>query len=605
MKAELGPTLQKILAALEAIDSFSFDKVDVSNCMETLYTKIFASTPICKENPVEADAPIVLLLCQWAVGPQRSGDHRALVVAKILEHRQNLVTSVHDQDSNNTQNSNNNECKNENISGDEVTNAETNSGNDSQGINGLQESGQNPPNGKVGEDEEGEGYAGLPIYHNLLFKYLDTDAPTLGTNLYSFIIFYTLQGLNETYLIEDSSNSSKVKFSSLVHLFAALIRHDIFSHDTYLCTLVARGDLSAFPPPPLPPTGQSGMQQIQSVATPGQGPGSHAGPCTPTSVSSTVTPGATPHHDLMDEGSSRGGGTLFQPLPRLQDTRHRHQDYDDRMDNIDDDLDRILRDITQEQQENMDQLDSPKDENVPGFVTMHSSHPPPNSNSNSQSEPAGNSRNGGAGTTPNHAMATPPMEMSRQSRHRLYVTHFPLPQDEAYQHEANQRHMLLYGVGRARDESKHIVKKISKDLTKVFTKKFCYDIADGSRVKKHSKNEISLENLQSKFMGLPYFDQHALTSTTASTVLEMLSSFASGRSSCLPTVEHITFLTELMEVGLVDGILETTVQILRELPDIETQLVQRGSPIVGHYTTSLLMQVVAILRRYHCSLLRM
>jgi len=330
---------------------------------------------------------------------------------------------------------------------------------------------------------------------------------------------------------DDSTNSSKVKFSSLVHLFAALIRHDIFSHDTYLCMLVARGDLSAFPPPPLPPMGHSGMQQIQSVATPGQGPGSHAGPCTPASVSSTVTPGATPHHDLMDDGSSRGGGPLFQPLPRLQEAPHRHQDYDDRMDNIDDDLDRILRHITQEQQENMDQIDSPKEDNVPGFASIQSSHQHPNSNSNSQSDSAGNSRNGGAGGTPNHHMNnTTPVEVSRQSRHRLYVTHFPLPQDEAYQHEANQRHILLYGVGRARDESKHMVKKISKDLTKLFTKKFCYDIADGSRVKKHSKNEISLENFQSKFMGLPYFDQHALTSTTASTVLEMLSSFAAGET---------------------------------------------------------------------------
>ena len=78
-----------------------------------------------------------------------------------------------------------------------------------------------------------------------------------------------------------------------------------------------------------------------------------------------------------------------------------------------------------------------------------------------------------------------------------------------------------------------------------------------------------------------------------------------GRSNYLPTVEHVAFLTELMEVGLnIMGLLETGVQILRELPEVETQLIQRGSPIVGHYTTSLLIQVVAILRRYHCSLLR-
>ncbi len=307
----------------------------------------------------------------------------------------------------------------------------------------------------------------------------------------------------------------------------------------------------------------------------------------------------------MDEGGR--GGPLFQPLPRMQETP-RQQDYDDR--NIDDDLDRILQHITQEQQNNMDQVDSPKEDHGSGggFGSMQSGHQHPNSNSNSQSDSNnGNSRSGGGGggSASSNSSTTPAAEMSKQSRHRLYVMHFPLPQDEAYQHEANQRHILLYGVGRARDEARHVVKKVSKDLTKLFSKKFCYDIAEGkASVKKHSKNEISLENLQSRFQALPYFDQHAVTSVTGTSVLEMLSAFAGGRSNYLPTVEHVAFLTELMEVGLnIMGLLETSLQILRELPEVEAQLLQRGSPLVGQYTTSLLIQVVAILRRYHCSLL--
>jgi len=178
------------LAALEALDSYSFDKVETSNSIETLYMKMFASTPICKESPVENDAPIVLLLCQWAVGPHRTGDHRALVVARLLEHRQNLVTSAHDQQdggSHNAQNSNSTEnSKHENMSGDEVTNGtDTNSGSESQGANGLSEPPIALPNSNSNinaqDEEEAEGYTGLPIYHNLLFKYLDTDAPTLGS----------------------------------------------------------------------------------------------------------------------------------------------------------------------------------------------------------------------------------------------------------------------------------------------------------------------------------------------------------------------------------------------------------------------------------------
>lgn len=32
-------------------------------------------------------------------------------------------------------------------------------------------------------------------------------------------------------------------FTNLVHLFAELTRHDVFSHDAYMCTLISRGDL--------------------------------------------------------------------------------------------------------------------------------------------------------------------------------------------------------------------------------------------------------------------------------------------------------------------------------------------------------------------------
>jgi mediator of RNA polymerase II transcription subunit 12 len=47
-------------------------------------------------------------------------------------------------------------------------------------------------------------------------------------------------------------------------------------------------------------------------------------------------------------------------------------------------------------------------------------------------------------------------------RHFLYTKHFPLCQDELSQHDCNQRYILLFGVGKERDEKKHAVKKMSK-----------------------------------------------------------------------------------------------------------------------------------------------
>ena len=44
------------------------------------------------QTPV-GDEPIVNLLCEWAVSTQRTGEHRAIVVAKLLEKRQNELSS--------------------------------------------------------------------------------------------------------------------------------------------------------------------------------------------------------------------------------------------------------------------------------------------------------------------------------------------------------------------------------------------------------------------------------------------------------------------------------------------------------------------------------
>ena len=46
-------------------------------------------------------------------------------------------------------------------------------------------------------------------------------------------------------------------------------------------------------------------------------------------------------------------------------------------------------------------------------------------------------------------------------------------------HDCNQRHVLLYGVGRIRDEARHTIKKMTKEICKLFSKKFSIDVAEG------------------------------------------------------------------------------------------------------------------------------
>lgn len=48
------------------------------------------------------------------------------------------------------------------------------------------------------------------------------------------------------FLFSDNNAENNIRFTNLVHLFSQLIRHDMFSHDAYMCNLISRGDLHSF-----------------------------------------------------------------------------------------------------------------------------------------------------------------------------------------------------------------------------------------------------------------------------------------------------------------------------------------------------------------------
>ncbi|XP_066254151.1 mediator of RNA polymerase II transcription subunit 12 isoform X3 [Euwallacea similis] len=435
-----GTVTTRVLAALDALDRHRFDKMDSTNSLDTLYTKIFTGLG-------DQENAIVKLLCEWAVSPERTGEHRALAVAALLDRRQS--------DTNPTE-------------GQEAT---------------------------PGDDKDSNSSVpgGPPMFQSLLMKFLDVDAPLPGP---------------------DDSAQKKTAFSNLVHLFSELIRRDVFSHDAYMCTLIARGDLI----------------------------------------------GHEENSDNMVHHKS-------EPM-----------DYDDA--DVDNDLDKILQNIKEDQQNSMDIPDSPKEHD-------HGHHP----------------------HVPN--MGHVPMETGhgdhkiKASRHFLYTTHFPLSQDDPFsQHDCNQRHILLYGVGKVRDEARHTVKKMSKEICKLFSKKFSVDVAEGGKVKKHSRNEFNFEATTQKCQSLSYFDQHVVTWQCSVTVIEMLNSFATGNSNYLPVQEHVAFLFDLMELALnIYGLIDVCIQILKELPEVENQLYNKNSVLSRNYTTGLSLYIVGVLRRYHCCLL--
>lgn len=216
-----------------------------------------------------------------------------------------------------------------------------------------------------------------------------------------------------------------------------------------------------------------------------------------------------------------------------------------------------------------------------------------NSNSNnptSLSDFPGVAKNAANGEPVNHA-----------NRHLLYTLHFPLPQDEFFVHECNQRHILLYGVGKAKDEARHMVKKVTKEMQKLFTRKSSMDISDCGKVKKHIiKEGFNFENALAKFQNLSIFDQQVVTNTCASSVLEMLNGVVNGNANHLPLIESIAFLFDLMEIALnVHGLLEFIVQIIKELVDVEVQLQQKCPSLTRPYCTSIGLYIIGVLYRFH------
>jgi len=155
-------------------------------------------------------------------------------------------------------------------------------------------------------------------------------------------------------------------------------------------------------------------------------------------------------------------------------------------------------------------------------------------------------------------------------RHLVFLTHFPIPNDEQSSHEANQRMMVLYGVGRQRDDARHLAKKVSKEILKLLGKKNCMDTSGGGdpvvKVKKKKDKDSDpvsgLENTFGKFRRLSYHDQHAVTQTVAKSLAETISCFAAGTIAYLPVLENVSFLFDLMEYCLnISHLLELTIQV--------------------------------------------
>ena len=315
-----GNTVTKLLDVLDYLDRHCFDKIDSNNFLDALYGKIFSTfngnTVLSNNNSgsnsnnndllsknineiVAQDEPIVKLLCEWAVTTKRTGEHRALVVAKLLEKRQNELTADKEIEIP------------EQLDNESTTN----------NVNG------NKPSDVF-----------VPIYQNLLLSFLDNQAP----------VYQDKKG--------NSNPEAKQAFLNLILLFGELIRCDVFSHDLYMCALIQRGQFSNSPHNSL-------LSNVNSTSKTNSSeeslPGFVSNLPPPNELLSNNLGGID--SNSVQRSTSSSSLPMFDPVSNHQAGNHQDQlrwdvpsmDIDEA--NLDEDLDKLLQHIKAGQQNMNDQ----------------------------------------------------------------------------------------------------------------------------------------------------------------------------------------------------------------------------------------------------------
>lgn len=198
-------TTTKVLSALDALDRHNFNCVTAINSLDTLYAKIFTAPN------KDANLSISSSSSSSSLSPTSK-------------------TNANEQDGSNSKNEYNPQQDSPivQILCEWAVSAERWGEHRAMAVAKLLEKRQSEVSGESNDNDDkdsvysnGNGTPSLPIFQPLLMKFLDVDAPVLDNN----------------------SPQNKVQFTNLVHLFSELIRHDVFSHDAYMCTLISRGDL--------------------------------------------------------------------------------------------------------------------------------------------------------------------------------------------------------------------------------------------------------------------------------------------------------------------------------------------------------------------------
>ncbi|GFO22710.1 mediator of RNA polymerase ii transcription subunit 12-like, partial [Plakobranchus ocellatus] len=263
----------------------------------------------------------------------------------------------------------------------------------------------------------------------------DDDDPIASPPVFQSLLMSFLD-TRAPVLEEHPTDEARQAFKNLIALFNELIVHDVFSHDAYMHMLISRGDLGLAPAYAAPMADNDDLFSIKSQPE--------------ESIKHEVTLGDDEIKVDMDiHTMEENVGSFFGAMKDESKP-------------------------SPEQPASVKSIKSEKDQQL-GSV-------------------GGLGDFGSIGSIPGPSHHHQSQQPKGPSRHMVYATHFPIQGDDC-SYEINQRMIVLYGVGKARDEARHMFKKISKEIVKLFSKRNCIDVTSGDlgKVKKKKEKEATKE----------------------------------------------------------------------------------------------------------------
>jgi hypothetical protein len=204
------------------------------------------------------------------------------------------------------------------------------------------------------------------------------------------------------------------------------------------------------------------------------------------------------------------------------------------------------------------------------------------------------------------------------SKLATFVLHIPIPDTERFQHERNQRFVVLYGFASKKQEIKEKIAHIQSKLFKLFSRKSSIDLSDPSSLVYQASssngfgqsknraggatngnklfNRITMLNfaansqdteqlslLTKQYVKLSYYDQYNLISKVTTHIIDIYKSL--DEKNYLPKLQYIQFLFDLMEYNSnTFNLILFAVRLLKIAPMLEQYMKKKLLP--ANYTSA-------------------